>query len=92
MLERTQVWTLAERVQEVESCREDAGLAVDGLWMRCIALGQLNGPMELEAILYGALRPTRQEFNLIAVALNEYLIEADLYVSISYIEDEEPGA
>jgi hypothetical protein len=78
---------LVERVQLVDSCRQNAGLTVNDLWMRCVALGQMNSALELEAYLFGALRPTRQEFNLIAAALNEYLIEAKACHSIPYIED-----
>jgi len=57
------VQKLAERVQHVDSCRQGAGLTVENLWIRCIALGDMNGQLELEAVLFGALRPTRQEFN-----------------------------
>ncbi len=86
-LGRSEVLRLPERVQLVDSCRQDAGLTIEDLWMRCIALGEINGVLELEAFLFGALRPTRHEYNLIAVAMNEYFIEAGLCHSIAYIEE-----
>lgn len=78
---------LAERVRQAESCREDAGLTVDELWLRCFALGGVNGPLELEAFLFGALRPNCYEYNLMAVALNEYFMDAGCRHSIAYIEN-----
>jgi hypothetical protein len=39
------------------------------------ALGTLSSRLELEGFLKGTLRPSRHEYNLIAVALNEYLID-----------------
>lgn len=78
---------LAERVRQAESCRQDAGLTVEELWLRCFALGGMNGALELEAFLFGALRPNRHEYNLMAVALNEYFMDAGCCHSIAYIED-----
>jgi hypothetical protein len=52
-----------------------------------MALGDVNGALEFEAFLFGALRPTRQEFNLIAAALNEYLIGTEARHAVPYIED-----
>lgn len=82
---------LAERVRLVHSCLQDTGLTVEGLWLRCIALGEVNSALELEAALFGALKPTRREYNLIALAMNEYFMEVGFPHPIPYIEDGPTG-
>ena len=73
-------------VQQAESYRQDVGLTFEELWLRCVALGGMHSPLELEAFLFGALRPTCHEYNLMAVALNEYFMDAEVCHSIPYIE------
>jgi len=63
-------------------------LSLDELWLRCFALGSMNTTTELETFLRGSARPTRHEFNVIAVALNEYFIEVGLGWFLPYIEDD----
>ena len=41
------------------------------LWMRCFELGGMSPPLELEAVLQGALLPNTRDGDVIAVALNE---------------------
>lgn len=62
-------------------------LTLDDFWVRCLALGTTNTPEEIAAFLRGDLRPTRHEHNLVAVALNEYLIDIDVSPFVPYIED-----
>jgi hypothetical protein len=66
----------------------DLVLSVDELWWRCFALGTMNTALELEAFLRGTAWPTRHEYNVLAVALNEYLVEIGLTQCIPYIEDD----
>jgi hypothetical protein len=66
----------------------DAVIAPDELWLRCFALGTMHTPAELEAFLRGEGRPTRHEYNLIAVALNEYFVERGVTQFVPCIEDE----
>ena len=66
---------------------DGAVLSLEDLWLRCFALGTLNTPEELAGFLRGDVRPTRHEYNLVAVALNEYLIDIDVGPVIPYIED-----
>jgi hypothetical protein len=47
----------------------------------------MNGALELEAFLFGALRPNCHEYNLMAVALNEYFMDAGCCHFIPYIEN-----
>ncbi len=54
---------------------DDLVISLDDLWLRCFALGTMNTATELEAFLRDVDRPTRHEYNVIAVALNEYFVE-----------------
>jgi hypothetical protein len=69
----------------------DDDLSLADLWLRCFALGSTNTPQELAGFLRGELRPTRHEYNLIAVALNEYFVDIGASQSVPYIEDDELG-
>ena len=67
-------------------------ISLDELWLRCFALGSMNTAAELEAFLRGAARPTRHEYNVVAVAVNEYFIEIGSSQFLPYIEDHTPIA
>ncbi len=77
--------------QPVELRSRDKVLSLADLWVRCYALGTTNTPGELAGFLRGELRPTRHEYNLVAVALNEYLVEIGASHSVPYIEHAELG-
>ena len=62
-------------------------LTLQDLWVRCFALGTMNTPEQLGGFMRGELRPSRHEYNLVAVALNEYLIDIDVVPFVPYIED-----
>ena len=62
------------------SCR------TEDLWLRCLALGSTNSLIQLEAFLHGALRPTPHEFNLVAVAVNEHVVDLGGDQFVPYIE------
>jgi hypothetical protein len=66
---------------------EGSVLTLEDLWLRCVALGSTNTPEQLAGFLRGEMRPTRHEYNLVAVALNEYLIDIDMSPFVPYIED-----
>jgi hypothetical protein len=68
----------------------EINISLDELWLRCFALGSMNTTTELETLLLGSARPTRHEYNVIAVALNEYFIEVGLSRFLPYIEDDTP--
>ena len=63
-------------------------LTIRDLWLRCFALGGMNTPQELGSFIRGESNPTRHEYNLVAVALNEYLTDIGLGQYVPYIEDE----
>lgn len=77
--------------QPIELRTRDNDLSLADLWLRCFALGSTNTPKELAGFLRGELRPTRHEYNLVAVAVNEYLVDIGASHSVPYIEPAELG-
>jgi hypothetical protein len=75
---------------EIDLHFKDLVISLDELWWRCFALGTMNTESELEAFLRGAARPTRHEYNVIAVAMNEYFLEVGFAQFVPYIEDDRP--
>ncbi len=55
--------------------RRDAKLSHRELWFRYFELGGMSSALELQAILYGALRPSHHDHDVIAQALNERFVE-----------------
>jgi hypothetical protein len=53
----------------------EAGLTHAELWLRYFELGGESPPLELEAVLFGALEPTPYEHDIIAQVLNERFVE-----------------
>jgi hypothetical protein len=74
--------------QFLESFYRDGMLSVGELWFRCFELGGMNSALQIEGFLHGVLRPSSHEYNLMAVAFNEYLMEKGLPSSVPYIEAE----
>lgn len=70
----------------LEQGRQEVGLSVSELWIRYFAVGGMGGPLEMEAILFGALvSPADQD--LVAVALNERFSELGGDHPIPYSDD-----
>jgi hypothetical protein len=65
--------------------RLDAGLTIADLWLRYFGLGGMSTPVELEALLFGALMPTDHDHDLIAHALNERFVELGGNHSVPYV-------
>jgi hypothetical protein len=59
----------------LDSARRQAGLSPSELWFRYLELGGIDSPLEFDAYLFGALRPTDHEQDLLAHALNERFAE-----------------
>lgn len=60
------------------------GLTISALWVRYFALGGMSTPLELEAVLFGALMPGPHDRDLITVALNERFAELGLGRPLPY--------
>ena len=69
-----------------EICGEYPSLFPEELWFRCFGLGSTNSAFQIDAIVPGALRPTAYEFNVVAVAINEYPEEVGVNRLVEYIE------
>jgi hypothetical protein len=76
----------------IEKYTQDNVLTLEDLWLRCFALGTMNTLVQVEEFLRGEECPTRHEYNLIALALNEWLIDAGVSPIVPYLDDEMLGA
>jgi diguanylate cyclase (GGDEF)-like protein len=74
---------------ELVLAREACGMSQEDLWMRYFALGGMSRPLELDAIVHGALRTTAQDRDLVVLALNERFSELGRARPIGYSDD--PG-
>lgn len=83
---------MADPIGELELARRDVGLPVDELWMRYFALGGMNSPLELDAVLNGALVATTEDLDRIAVAINERYAELGGDHPVPYAGDDKDGA
>ena len=70
-----------------DAFRQDAALSHGELWLRYFELGGMSTGLQLEAYLYGALRPSRHDHDLIAHALNERFVELGGNHPVPYAED-----
>ena len=78
-----------ERLSDVlDIYRQDADLTHGELWFRYFELGGMSTSLQLEAYLYGALRPTAHDHDVIAHALNERFTEIGGDHPVPYLEDE----
>jgi hypothetical protein len=73
----------------LDRSRQDAGLSHAELWLRYFALGGMSTALQLEAFLYGALRPTSHDHDVIAHALNERFVELGGNHPVPYAEDDD---
>jgi hypothetical protein len=78
-------------VDLLEMTRRTLGLSITELWWRYFAIGGMSSELEVEAILLHALTPTSEDWDLLAVALNERSSElGDDSYSIPYSSDPQP--
>jgi hypothetical protein len=59
----------------VDRFRREAGLSVADLWLRYFALGGVETPRRLESYLVGELDLESSQYDVLAHALNERLVE-----------------
>ena len=71
--------------------RQQADLSRGELWLRYFELGGMSTPLELEAFLYGALRPSPHDHDVIAHALNERFVELGGNHPVPYRSDDPDG-
>ncbi|HLJ07120.1 MAG TPA: hypothetical protein VKX24_01175 [Acidimicrobiia bacterium] len=71
----------------LDRARQDAMLSIGALWVRYFGLGGMGTALELEAYLFGALRPTAHEYDVLAQTLNERFDELGADRTIPYSDD-----
>ena len=71
----------------LDRARREAGLSHGELWMRYFEMGGMSTALELEGFLYGALRPSANDYNVVAHALNERFVELGGNHPVAYSED-----
>lgn len=76
---------------EFDQARQAAQLTHAELWLRYFALGGVGSPLDLEALLYGALQPSGHEHDVIAHALNERFMELGSARRVAYPGDDPEG-
>lgn len=59
----------------LDLARIEATLSHGELWLRYFELGGMSTALELEAYLFGALKPSAHEHDVVAHALNERFVE-----------------
>ena len=78
-----------EQLDPLEGARRGLSLSVSDLWWRYFAVGGMYTELEVEAILFGALVPTDNDRDMIAVALNERFHELGGDHPMRYTDDDE---
>jgi hypothetical protein len=67
-------------------CRE-AGLSYDELWLRYFELGGMCAGFELESFLHGLQAPSVYDHDVIALAINERLVELGGGPAVPYLHE-----
>jgi hypothetical protein len=66
---------------------QEAGLSHGELWLRYFELGGMSAGFELEGILFGVLATSAFDHDIIAVAINERLLELGGGHAVPYLLD-----
>lgn len=66
---------MVETPDILEQARRKTGMSVGELWFRYFALGGMRSPLEVDAVLNGALVANAGDRDRLAVALNERFSE-----------------
>ncbi len=80
---------MGQSVERLAQARRELGLTIGELWWRYFALGGITTALELDAILYHALVPTTEDYDLLALALNECFSELGGDHPIPYSTDDD---
>jgi hypothetical protein len=68
-------------------CRE-AGLSYGELWLRYFELGGMCAGFEVEAFLHGLRAPSEYDHDIIALAINERLVELGGHHAVPYFHED----
>ena len=76
----------------VDTARRQAGLSLEGLWIRYFELGGVASHLELDAFLTGALVPTPFQRDILVHAINEAFMDKGRPDRLGYLADDtQPG-
>ena len=79
---------MSEPIDVLERARRDVGMSMVDLWLRYFALGGVRTPIEVDAVLNGALVADATDRDRLAVALNERFAELGGDHPVPYDGDE----
>lgn len=66
---------MRERSDVLQQARNEVGLTVGELWLRYFGLGGMVTPLEIDAVVHGALAPSDADYDILAHAINERFLE-----------------
>jgi hypothetical protein len=70
---------------DFDAYSREAGLSHGELWLRYFELGGMCAGFELEAFLHGLEIPSHYDHDIIALAINERLVELGGHHAIAYL-------
>jgi len=76
-----------ELTNELDQARRDIGLSHGELWLRYFELGGMSSALQVEAFLYGALRPSDHDHDVVVHAINERHVELGGNHPVPYSDD-----
>lgn len=71
----------------LDRARRDAGLSHGALFLRYFELGGMSSALQVEAFVYGALKPSAHDHDVLALALNERFVELGASPPVRYSDD-----
>ncbi|MET0729516.1 MAG: hypothetical protein ABWZ76_14580 [Acidimicrobiales bacterium] len=79
---------MSETIAEILSAgRVDAGLSARDLWFSYCGLGGQATPRALDRFLTGTAIPSAHQYDILAQAINEALVDLDMDTPLPYAED-----
>jgi hypothetical protein len=79
---------VSEPTPSLEMHRRNADLSQDELWFRYFELGGMSSEFQVEAFLFGVLRPSKHDHDVLAHALNERFVELGGNHPVPYSSDD----
>jgi hypothetical protein len=77
----------ADRIGELAAAADRLGLGLDDLFVACFARGSNFDRPDLEAMIVGLAVPSADDFDLIALTVNEIATERSSDVRVRYSDD-----
>ena len=78
---------MAQSPEVLDALCQEAGLSLEELWLRYFELGGMCAGFELEAFLQGLEVPSVYDHDVIAVVINERLVELGGCAAVPYLNE-----